>query len=277
MKVDTSSILPTAEEFIALNEAMALRALVDLGQEIDRRWDTEDQRQSLLAHFDTLLRLTSQHRSPIVQSLHKLSVHLIHCQNHQSFLNFLIPIERQFTRTTADHDFIVIENDRPIPLSPPISVSVILENIRSAFNVGAVFRTAECFGLKDLILTGYTPTPDQISTTKTAMGTAQMLPWRNSPYALDVIQEFKAAGIPVIAVERTSQSIDCSTFKFPQQCALVLGNERHGINPDTIAATDACVHIPMYGRKNSLNVGIAFGIIANEIRNQRLRNWSSNS
>ncbi len=254
--------------FLKLNEAMALRAMVECAQSIDRNWDKEAERRDVLIHLIAMLEAAAQHPSPAVKSLHHLARKLTLTDPHSHFLNILVPLERQYSRAVVDHDFLVVENDKSSPLAPPLPVTVVLDNIRSAFNVGSIFRTAECFGLQRLWLTGYTPTPEMKHTQVTAMGTHEHVTWCHMPSLQQAVAQFRESGIPVIAIEHTKDSTPITELAFPMPCALILGNERYGVDRGALRNADHLVHIPMFGRKNSLNVGTAFGVVAAEIRRQ---------
>jgi tRNA G18 (ribose-2'-O)-methylase SpoU len=148
-------------------------------------------------------------------------------------------------------------------------VTVVLDSIRSAFNVGGIFRTAECFGVERMILCGYTPLPDQPQVKKAALGTDARLAWRYEEEILSGIKQLKASGVTCYALETVAHAptVAETPWKFP--AALILGNERFGLNPEVVAACDSVVRIPLFGLKNSLNVVSAFSITAYEIRKRR--------
>ncbi len=149
---------------------------------------------------------------------------------------------------------------------------IIVDNLRSAFNVGSIFRTSEClFGpVASIVLTGYTATPEDTATRKSAMGMDQVVPWSWVQTVDEAISDAKAQGLTVVALETVEGSPVVHDFVFPRKCALLLGNERHGLEARHINLCDATVQIPCRGVKNSLNVGTAFGICAYEMTRQ----WS---
>jgi 23S rRNA (guanosine2251-2'-O)-methyltransferase len=180
----------------------------------------------------------------------------------------LVPVERTVARCkVTDVDILDRDLDVSAPLpAPPIGVTVILDSLRSAFNVGGIFRTAECFGLKEIVLCGYTPLPDQPQVAKAALGTEKRIAWRAVPSIADAIHECRAGGIACYALETVEGAPGIETFPWKFPCALVLGNERFGLDAETVRRCDAAVRIPLFGRKNSLNVGSAFAIAAHELR-----------
>ena len=135
---------------------------------------------------------------------------------------------------------------------------VIAHNIRSLHNVGAIFRSADAFGVERLYLTGFTGTPPRSEIAKTALGSEDRVAWEKVAEVVEVIEGVKAAGYRVVALENGVGAVPIGPME--GKIALVLGNEVEGIEPDVLAACDATVEIPMPGRKRSLNVSVAAGI-----------------
>jgi tRNA G18 (ribose-2'-O)-methylase SpoU len=144
---------------------------------------------------------------------------------------------------------------------------LILENIRSAQNVGAIFRTADAIGVEKIYLTGYTPAPlDKFKRpskeiAKTALGAEKTIPWEKTPETIGTIEALKKQGFIIVAVEQAAEAIDYKKLKVPAKVAFILGNEVDGVLADTLARVDATVEIPMRGAKESLNVATTAGII----------------
>jgi len=145
--------------------------------------------------------------------------------------------------------------------------AVIAHNIRSIMNVGSLFRTADGAGVDMLYLTGYTPGPDTHPEKigKTALGAESSVSWRRMRRAGDVIRQLKAQGVQIVALEQTKKSIDYRKFKPKRPFALMLGNEVTGIRNMSHNIFDAVIEIPMRGDKESLNVAVAFGVVAYEL------------
>jgi tRNA G18 (ribose-2'-O)-methylase SpoU len=146
---------------------------------------------------------------------------------------------------------------------PPHPIVVVAHDLRSAHNVGSIFRTADSAGLTGVVLTGFTATPDHRGVAKTALGAEEAVPWRHVADVHDALRELQAEGYTVAALERVPEAVglgDVPDGAFP--LALVLGNEVHGVPPDVLAAADLVVGIPQYGTKASLNVSVAFGVAA---------------
>ncbi|HSQ42220.1 MAG TPA: TrmH family RNA methyltransferase [Fibrobacteraceae bacterium] len=152
------------------------------------------------------------------------------------------------------------------PLSVSLEWSVLAHNLRSAYNVGSLFRTMDCFGLGTLHLSGYTPDPTHAALRSAARGAESWIPYRRWDSPLDCLQEYRRQGIPVIALETGPDSIALTDFPWTRQGVLVLGNEELGVAPELLKFCDQKVCIPMYGRKASLNVASAFAVVAHQLR-----------
>lgn len=148
-----------------------------------------------------------------------------------------------------------------------MKIAVLLHNIRSTHNVGSIFRTAEGAGAEKIYLSGYTPAPldrfgrVQKDIAKTALGAEKMIPWeyKSSPSA--IIAKLKKEGWDVVGVEQDKKAIDYRKFRLSKPTLFIFGNEVRGIPPTIRARCDALIEIPMHGKKESLNVSVAAGII----------------
>ncbi|MDY6872711.1 MAG: TrmH family RNA methyltransferase [Chloroflexota bacterium] len=150
---------------------------------------------------------------------------------------------------------------------PVRRISTLLDNIRSAHNVGAIFRTADGAGVKELYLCGFTPTPDDTSAiAKTALGAEEHVPWTQHRNALVLADDLRAKGARLIALERLPKATPIYRFRVEPRdkrpWVLVVGNERAGVDPGLLERCDDVVALPMAGEKTSLNVAVAFGAAA---------------
>lgn len=154
---------------------------------------------------------------------------------------------------------------------------LILHDIRSAYNVGAIFRTADGSGVSKIYLTGYTPAPagtDKEKKTqadkmieKTALGAEKNIAWEKSESLEDVINKLKQEKYFIAALEKTDDAIDLKKFEKRFPMTLILGNEVEGVSNETLKNCDVVISIPMRGKKESLNVSVAAGIAMYEILN----------
>jgi len=144
----------------------------------------------------------------------------------------------------------------------PYPLTVILDNLRSAYNVGSIFRTAECVQARELMLCGITPTPENPRLLKTAMQTIDRTNWQYFSNSEAAIALLKSRGIPVIALETTSDAVSLFDYEVTQPIGLILGNEALGIEAKILKQADIVLSIPVLGWKNSLNVCNAFAVAA---------------
>lgn len=148
---------------------------------------------------------------------------------------------------------------------PRLPVSVVLDNLRSAFNVGAVFRLCDAVRAAELITCGYTCHPPHHKLEQTSLGTDRSVPWRRSADTPSALSALKAAGKSIVGIETVTGAERYDRFDWPSPVAIVLGNEALGLAPEVLRHCDAVVEIPVAGYKNSLNVATAAAIILYEI------------
>lgn len=139
----------------------------------------------------------------------------------------------------------------------------ILDNVRSAHNVGSIFRVADCAGLAGLDLCGLTPYPPNEKLTKTALGADQLVRWRRFDDVAEAVLQCRAEGRAIVVCETGGENLFDVTL--PLDCAFVVGHEVWGVEPEVVAMADQVVRIPVLGGKCSLNVGTAFAVVAYEL------------
>lgn len=137
-------------------------------------------------------------------------------------------------------------------------VRAYLEDLRSPFNVGSIFRSADAFGVAEIVLSGFTADPGHTRAARSAMGATSIVPWRRGG-----LEDLRAGG-EAIALELRGESID--TFQFPECGMVVVGSEELGVSPEAMALCSRTVSIPMLGAKGSLNAGVAYGVLMNAWR-----------
>ena len=140
-------------------------------------------------------------------------------------------------------------------------IYALIDNVRSMYNVGSIFRTSDGARIEKLFLTGFTPHPPRIEIEKTALGATQTVPWEYHKDPLRAIQTARELGAKICVLEQTDRSTPhyaVGKEHFP--LCLVVGNEINGISNEIIAQADFAMEIPMFGMKQSLNVGVAYGI-----------------
>ena len=149
-------------------------------------------------------------------------------------------------------------------------VIAVLENVRSAYNVGSVFRTADAFLIEAIYVTGYTAKPPHKEIKKTALGAEETVEWKHFPSAKEAIHELKENGYAVFAVEQVENSISLEKFKTGDKVAVIFGNEVTGVEQSTIALCDGTIEIPQLGMKHSLNIATAAGVVLWEIVRKKM-------
>lgn len=154
-------------------------------------------------------------------------------------------------------------------------VVVVLDNIRSLYNTGSMFRTADACGVERLVLCGITPRPDQGSRqrraiAKTALGAENNVPWDYDVDARTALTRLVSQGYHAVAVEPSPDAVDLFEWEPRWPVCLVFGHEREGVSSDLDAHVEAVVRIPMLGQKGSLNVATAAGVVLYELVRRRL-------
>ncbi len=146
------------------------------------------------------------------------------------------------------------------------SAILILPDIRSAINVGAIFRTADAVGIDKVFLVGVTPRPTdkfgrvQKDIAKSALGAETWVNWEYNKTLLPLIKSLKKDGYSIVALEQDKKSVDYRKVKIPKKVAIILGPEVEGLDKKILAHCDSIIEIPMYGKKESLNVSVACGV-----------------
>ena len=204
------------------------------------------------------------------------SIHFMECTNPNCGLRFPLDLAQykgQFcpkcgAALTAQE--VRLSPSQTKPEKPLREIVGILDNIRSAYNVGAILRTADGAGFARLYLCGITPTPETTpEITKTALGAQDAIPWEYAPNCPRLLRDLKARGYVILILESTSGAQSLFTLNAQalarEKLALVVGNEPAGVDPALLPLADKVVYLPMAGNKQSLNVSVAFGIAAYQL------------
>ncbi len=156
--------------------------------------------------------------------------------------------------------------------SEKMPVIIILENIRSAYNVGSVFRTSDAFLIEAIYITGYSAKPPHKEIKKTALGAEDTVTWKYFETAAEAIEEARSLGYNVYAAEQAENSYKLNAIGFEpdEKIAVVFGNEVTGVEQSTILLCDGCIEIPQLGMKHSLNIATAAGIVLWELVRSRI-------
>jgi 23S rRNA (guanosine2251-2'-O)-methyltransferase len=156
--------------------------------------------------------------------------------------------------------------------SSKIPVIVVLENIRSAYNVGSVFRTADAFLVEAIYIIGYSAKPPHKEIKKTALGAEDSVDWKHFATSAEAIDQLTAQGFRIFAIEQAEGSAALQQIQFEQtdKIAVIFGNEVTGVEQDTIHRCEGCIEIPQLGMKHSLNIATAAGVVLWELVRSRL-------
>jgi len=156
----------------------------------------------------------------------------------------------------------------------PLPVSVLLENVRSLYNVGAFFRTGDAVSLEKLYLAGITGFPPQKMITKTALGAEETLAWQRASDAREQVLALRARNYEIAAIETSVHAVDLFDWQPQFPVCVLFGHETDGLTPELAALADTHVRIPMLGRKHSLNVATAGGVVLYELLRKYRKRFS---
>lgn len=142
-------------------------------------------------------------------------------------------------------------------------VVLVLDDVRSAMNVGSAFRTSDAFRVEKVYLCGITAQPPHREINKTALGAQDSVEWEHAEQIADCIANLKQAGYQIVAVEQADESTSLLDFEIhsDQKYAFVFGNEVFGVNDQVVETADAVLEIPQYGTKHSLNISVSIGVV----------------
>lgn len=237
---------------------------------VEQSWDHRLHRSHELRKLIELLQECANHSDFSIRNLanvrHTLSEPSL---DYHSFISSFVEIERSYSRSPSDSEIIISKEDRAQKIPQTNPLYIICDNIRSALNVGAIFRSSDCLGAEKIYLCGYTATPENSKVHKTTMGTHEHVAWESIDKVTQIIEKLRSQDVFVVGLETVKDSKSLYQVDLNRPVALVVGNERYGLDPQTLSLCNSVVHIPMYGVKNSLNVASAMSIAAAEAARQR--------
>ena len=141
-------------------------------------------------------------------------------------------------------------------------ITVILDNVRSAINVGSIFRTSDAFLIENILLCGITATPPDKEIRKSALGSTNSVKWEFFEKTIDAVNKLKTDGYHIIGVEQADKSTILNEISLPKKpIAIILGNEINGVSQEVINICDEVAEIPQFGTKHSLNIAVTYGIV----------------
>lgn len=231
--------------------------------------------------FDQLIEALcafKDHKDVELFKIYSISQHLKKTMSLRDFMYWIVPIERYLNKSLKDDDFIIFNKDRKTPQmkATTVPMSVVLDNVRSSFNVGSIFRSAEAFNIEKIFLVGYTPDPNNPKTLKTTLGSHEYISWENHSKCLDLVQLLRSQNYWTIAAETTDHALRVETpFPMDKKIAVVFGNERFGLDAQVISACHETRKVPLTGIKNSLNVANCASIFIYEFSKQFFNHQTS--
>ncbi|OVE75873.1 hypothetical protein BVX97_03440 [bacterium E08(2017)] len=254
----------------SLTRERAIQIILKRFHEIETVWDKSSQRSHQLSELSSFLSNLETNKEIDIHHLTRLHRHITPYISLEQLWTLMVPVEREFSKTNiVDEDFLITTDDSPKQEESIMPASVAADNIRSSFNIGGIFRTADCAGMDNVYLCGYSATPENPKVQKSSMGAHSSVPWSHEHDIKDLAARLHDENVQLIALETmpTASPPAAADIRFP--CTVLLGNERFGLGKDMLAQADTVINIPVYGSKNSLNVVSAFSICAYEIR----RRW----
>lgn len=240
-----------AKAFLSFGKNQAVDTLWRFARQIEQKFEEES-----LNKFQEYLEVLKSHENSDVAAL-AFKLGKFSLKEAEEFQKVLACLERYLGKELADHEFLVSTADSvDIKTEVRGELHLVLDNLRSAFNIGSIFRSAEALGVTEIHLCGYTATPDNSKTAKSALGTDQWVKWTHWESSLDCLKELRERGIHTYALETSKKAIPLHECPVSFPAALVFGNERYGLGSPVLSKTDSLIKIDLAGRKNSLNVGV---------------------
>lgn len=251
-------------------EIQVLKKAHDLAHSIEKQSKDSDFSESALFELSGLLKSLETSEFETAQKLAEIPDHFFPTMTLKHFSNFIVPLERALDRNLRDDQFVVTDQDKkPIQaLASKVPLYFVLDNMRSAFNVGSIFRLADCVGATEILLCGYTATPENETLQKTSLGSWQNTKWQNFAGIKEAFAYLESLKVQIVALETAENSKNLYEMHLTQPTAFVVGNERFGLDRETLLISHKVASLPVWGQKNSLNVSNALSIAAYEWRRQ---------
>jgi 23S rRNA (guanosine2251-2'-O)-methyltransferase len=250
------------DKFRAFGGDKQCKALLELLSALEMNITEADYREVMIQEILTCIAWLK----PSLQNEFGILYQLSDTRSPHDVLKLIVPLLNLHKSNHTDNGLGIMRfdglNSSGQDTKSPFPLTVVLDNLRSAHNVGSIFRTAECVGANQLLLCGITPQPPHPKLIKTAMHTVERLNWQCLDQTEEAINRLKNMHIPVIALETTAHAAPLFDYQVTQPVGLILGNEALGIEEKILNQADIVLSIPVLGWKNSLNVSNAFAIAA---------------
>ncbi len=247
--------------FLSFSKKQVVDTLWRIASQIEQSWESDQKRssaiKSLVLYLDTL---DNHIQNDVVEMTQKIKGHAPFNQL-ENLQKTLMLLERENQMNLRDDQFLIsTEDTSAVKALAHEEVHLILDNLRSSFNVGSLIRTSEALGVHKIHICGYTATPENSKTGKSALGADSWVDWQYWEDTHECIKALKEKGLEIYAFETAEKSQDLDEIVPHYPCALLLGNERYGVSEGTLSLVHHLVKIPLKGRKNSLNVGVCGAI-----------------
>lgn len=251
----------TQEKLLSFDEHKQFKVLFDLASIIEEKDLSLDSNEFVkLTKYHQFLESTSHEK---IQKLNK-EFAKVKFKDYQ-FQVYMMNLERLLGQSKKDYQFMVNLGDKAAT-SKAFPIACLLDSIRSAHNIGSFFRNAECFGVKKVILTGLSPTPENIQVQKTSMGTHNQVSWQYQKDPLHALEELRAHGHEIWGVETAKEATHLNSIdSVPSKLALVFGHEQFGMSLELLEKCDKLISIELFGSKNSLNVAVSQAVVLSKL------------
>jgi 23S rRNA (guanosine2251-2'-O)-methyltransferase len=249
------------DKFQGMDEAKQIKAILQLLSVLEKNLAEPEFAPALIS---SVLQCLSWSRPAVAQQFYTLN-QLTAASSAHEIIKLVTPLLRDLKPNYDESDIEILRYDgeaNPAAINVPYPLTVVLDNLRSAYNVGSIFRTAECVQAAKLCLCGITPCPPHPKVVRTAMGTEERLLWSYYTHTSEAIRQLQKFGMPVLALETSVKARSLFDYSPVRPCALILGNEALGIEDEILNQADEILSIPTHGWKNSLNVSNAFALAA---------------
>lgn len=249
-----------AQAFLSFSKKQTLDSLWRLcGQWEKQTWDNKESQKNKLA-FLSYLQTLSKHESLELREISKEFLELP-LASPKDLEVILMKLERLLKKDITEDEFLITTEDSSYNKKEQENeVHLILDNLRSSFNVGSLFRSAEAFGVTRVHLCGYTATPENSKTAKAALGAEEWVKWSYWENTLQCLDTLSKDGLSIYAFETCEGSTDINLVKPTFPAAILLGNERYGLASPALNRAHHLINVPLSGRKNSLNVSVCGAI-----------------
>jgi len=247
------------------------QVLLDCLNHIDASWFDEYRRHSLLQNLDNYLNWIHWSETPRgLRPLQNLKERVLSDLTQRQLLDLIVPLERFLELSIKDDQIIPVrtQDQERGAERKTLPIFLVLDHLRSGFNVGSLYRSADCLGVSHIYLVGYTPTPSDKQVQKTALGAETWIPSSQHNSVDEVFNDLRKRNIQILALETCEQAQTLESFQVSGPTALVVGNERFGLSQKTLELVDQCVYLPMQGLKNSMNVANLLSVVTYEVARQ---------